>query len=391
MVSGRDERSTMRNLSVRGLAFPWVAPVSLAVFLAGPVSAQSFRIEQKDGLTLVRNGAKPADVPGAPKGVRLVHELTIGNETDTDDQMIFEIRSVQVGAGGEIFVLDGKIGQIKVYGPGGRHLRTIGKKGQGPGELQSPTRMAMTPDGNLCFPDVGNNRVSTYSPEGACLKETPFKGWRPIRFLPDSRGGGYGDLLDLQGGVKDVLFKFDPKLDKVATIATLVIVENPSDQMAPMEMFRLIYQVDPKDRIVWASTGDYELSTVDADGKTVRKILRDHEKRSYSRADKDRLIKDYLGGRTPPSDFMPFFPPHRPVLYHFVLDDEGRLYVRTFEKDGQGLFYYDVFDNEGRYFARLALPESELLSVVKKGKAYTSIDENEAGIPQVKRYAVVWE
>jgi hypothetical protein len=29
--------------------------------------------------------------------------------------------------------------------------------------------------------------------------------------------------------------------------------------------------------------------------------------------------------------------------------------------------------------------------VVKKGKAYTSIEENEAGIPQVKRYAVVWE
>ena len=55
--------------------------------------------------------------------------------------MIFTIRAVQVGAGGEIFVLDGKIGQVKVYGPDGRHLRTIGKKGQGPGELQSPSRM----------------------------------------------------------------------------------------------------------------------------------------------------------------------------------------------------------------------------------------------------------
>ena len=169
------------------------------------VAAQSVRIEQKDGLTLVRNGSKPAVVPGAPKGVRLVPELTIGSENDTDETMIFSIRSVQVGAGGEIFVLDDKIDQIKVYGPDGRHLRTIGKKGQGPGELQSPTRMAMTADGNLCIPDAGNNRVSFFSPEGTCLKETPFKGWRPIRFLPDSRGGGYGDFLDLQGGVKDIL------------------------------------------------------------------------------------------------------------------------------------------------------------------------------------------
>jgi len=381
----------MKLWSVRGHALPCLAAFSLAVFLGAPAAAQSYRIEQKDGLSVVRNGSKPAPVPGAPKGVRLAHELAIGSETDSEEAMIFEIRSVQVGAGGEIFVLDGKIKQIKVYGPDGRHLRTIGRQGQGPGELQSPTRMAMTAAGNLCIPDAGNNRVSLYSPEGTCLKETPFKGWRPIRFLPDSRGGGYGDLLDFQGGVKDILLKFDSKLDRVATIATLVIVENPSDQMIPMEMFRLIYQVDPKGHIVWASSGAYELNVVGADGKTVRKILRDHEKRSYSRADKDRLIKERFEGQPPPSGAEIFFPPHKPVLYHFVLDDEGRFYVRTFEKDGQGLFFYDIFDREGRYFARFSLPENELLYAVRKGKAYSAIEENQAGTPQVKRYALVWE
>src|SRR5512139_2994054 len=99
-----------------------LAAFSLMVFLAGSATAQSFRIEQKAGQTVVRNGSKPAPVPGAPKGVRLVHELTIGSENDSEEAMIFEIRSVQAGAGGEIFVLDGKIGQIKVYGSDGRHL-----------------------------------------------------------------------------------------------------------------------------------------------------------------------------------------------------------------------------------------------------------------------------
>jgi hypothetical protein len=249
----------------------------------------------------------------------------------------------------------------------------------------------MTADGNLCFVDSGNNRISLYSPEGTCLKETPFTGWRPIRFLPDSRGYGYGDLLDFQGGVKDVLLKFDAKLDKVGAIATLVIVDHPNDTMVPVEMFRLVYQVDPKDRIVWASTGSYELNIVDADGKPIRKIVREHEKKAYSRADKDRMIKEYFDGQAPPPGVEPYFAPHQPVLYYFVFDDEGRCYVRTYEKDDRGLFFYDVFDMEGRFFARFSLPESELLWVVKKGKAYTYILENEAGIPQVKRYAVVWE
>ena len=161
--------------------------------------------------------------------------------------------------------------------------------------------------------------------------------------------------------------------------------------MSPVEMFRLIYQVDREDRLVWGSTGAYELTVVDADGKAVRKILRDHEKRSYSRADKDRLIKERFGGQPPPSGAEIFFPPHKPVLYHFVMDEEGRYYVRTFEQDAAGMFFYDIFDREGRFFARFALPENELVYAVKKGKAYTAVEENEAGIPQVKRYALVWE
>jgi hypothetical protein len=375
----------------RGLAVRWLAAFSMGAFLWGLAASQSFRIEQKDGLTHVRNGARPAVVPGDPTGVRLVHELTIGNENDTDEAMIFTIRALQVGAGGEIYVLDGKIGRVKVYGPDGRHLRTFGKKGQGPGELQSPSRMTMTADGGLCFLDSGNNRVSIYSPDGECLKETPLAQWRPFRFIPDSRGFGYGDLLDFQHGVADVLIKLDAKLNKIAAITTLVIAENPNEEMAPIEMFRLAYQVDREDRIVWASTGAYEIHVVDPDGNPVMRIDRSYDKKPYSRADKDRLIKEYFGEQTPPSGFVPYFPPHRPVLYYFVLDDVGRLYVRTYEKDDQGRFYYDVFDREGRYFARFALPESELLTVVKRGKAYCSIEENEAGVPQVKRYAVVWE
>jgi hypothetical protein len=32
-----------------------------------------------------------------------------------------------------------------------------------------------------------------------------------------------------------------------------------------------------------------------------------------------------------------------------------------------------------------------MLMVVKKGKAYSAIFENKDGIPQVKRYTMIWE
>jgi hypothetical protein len=381
----------MKTIRLNGLKAFGLVVLIWGIPLNGIAVAQSVRIERKDGLTIVRNPARPVAIPGNPKGIRLEPELTIGRENDPDKSMIFAIRAIQVDAGGKIYVLDDKTGQVKVYAPDGGHLRTFGQKGQGPGELQSPSRMTMTPDGNLCFLDSGNSRVSIFSPEGACLKETPMTQWRPFRFLPDSRGFGYGDVLDLKDGVADILAKMDAKLNKVATIATLVIAANPNDKMVAIEMYRLTYQVDRDDQIIWASTGEYEINVVDPDGKPVKKIIRDFDKKDYGKTEKDRLIKQYFQGQNPPADADLFFPPHQPVLYYFILDDEGRFYVRTYEADGPGRFFYDVFDKEGRYFARFALPEEEMLMVVKKGKAYCSIQENKDGIPQVKRYAMIWE
>ena len=378
-------RSIARRVVIAGGA------AFLILGIAPEAGSQAVRIEKKDSVTIVRNPSKPVAVQDAPTRIRLVPELTIGSESDPEETMIFAIRAVQVDTAGNIYILDSKVGQVKAYGPDGKHIRTFGRKGQGPGELQNPSRMVLTRDQNLCFLDPGNSRISIYSPDGTCLKETPMTQWRTFRFLPDSKGFGYGDILDMKDGVADVLIKLDAKLDKVATVASLVIASNPNERMLPIEMFRLIYQVDNDDRIVWASTGDYALNVVDPEGRLVKKIVRDFDRASYGKAEKDKLIKDYFGGQSPPTGAVLFFPPHRPILYYFIFDDEGRAYVRTYEPDGRGGFDFNVFDAEGRYFARFSLPGDELLAAVRRGKAYTFLAENKDGIPQVKRYAIVWE
>ncbi len=365
--------------------------VFAALFLLLPLSScKSDRTEVKDGVVFVRNPGLPRAVQGGPQRLELVHDLTIGESSDDESRMIFELRALQVDSRGNIYVLDDKIDQVKVYGPGGEHLRTFGQHGQGPGEFQNLSRMTMTSEENLVFLDVGNNRVSTYSPEGECLKEIPMTKWRPYRVLWDSRGIGYGDILDFTEGVSNQLLKFDGKLMMLETIATLTIASNPDESMVPLDLFRLIYRVNRLDHLIWASTGEYELHVVDPEGNTVRRIRRDIKHTSYTREDRDRLIQSLFGDKGPPTGANLFLPDHRPVLYYFILDEEGRIFARTYETDDQGDYYYDIFDEEGRFFTRIALPEEELITVIKDGKAYCSILENEEGIPQVKRYTMVW-
>ena len=106
---------------------------------------------------------------------------------------------------------------------------------------------------------------------------------------------------------------------------------------------------------------------------------------------KKEIKKRYPDRPIPPTFIIPsHFPKHFPVFYYFICDDEDRIYVCHFFNEGPNRIY-DVFDAKGRYIAKLSHPQSEMLAVIKKGKAYFLVKANEAGIPQIKRYKTEWK
>ena len=55
---------------------------------------------------------------------------------------------------------------IEVYKLAGEHVRTIGKKGTGPGELYFPVYLALSPAGEIYVGDVMNFRIQIFDSEG---------------------------------------------------------------------------------------------------------------------------------------------------------------------------------------------------------------------------------
>jgi len=85
------------------------------------------------------------------------------------------------------------------------------------------------------------------------------------------------------------------------------------------------------------------------------------------------------------------FPKYYPVASGLFIDEQNRIYVRTFEKDDKGGLYHDVFDSEGRYISRFSINENEKVVVINNNKIYCIIKESEEGIPLVKRYRIEWK
>lgn len=352
--------------------------------------AQKVKIEKKDGVVIVHNPKKPVDLPGIPTTLKLREDLRIGIESGDENYMFSQLNSIQVSDEEKIIVYDGQEVSIKVFDKDGKFIRKFGQKGQGPGEIQSVSYINLIGE-KINFWNRGNNRFSFYSIEGECIEEIPTGKYRPLEAKADSRGNIYGYVLILGDKVTLDLVKFNREFQPTITITSREMPKTPP----PSILLELIhFHVLKDDYLVWGRTYAYEFNILDSESRLIRQIKRDY---SPIRVTKDNLIEEFK--RRFPSRKIPpkipripdHFPKHFPVFENFICDDEGRIFVRTYERDLEDNVYYDVFDPKGRYFTRFSLPYEEKVSVVKKNKMYCLISSDEEGIPKIKRYEMLWE
>ena len=364
--------------------------LSLFIFMVFPCFSQNIKIEKKDDVTIIHNPKRPGQVPGAPKALSLEEDLRIGIEEGDEDYMFANLRSVQVDDEENIYVLDAKYVKIKVYDKSGKHIRSFGKIGQGPGEFGWPSRMVIRTDEKIAILDSGNRRFSYYSREGDCLKEVNYAEYGNfIRAWPDSRDFVYCDVMSFSETSRiGKLVKFDAEFNQVSELAEMEETRNPME-INPI-LYRIVYNVLPDDRVIWARNLEYCIHVADAAGKLVKKIYKDYDPVTIAEAEKERIKKEYSSEDFPPT-LKIVFPKKYPPIYYLLSDDKGQIYVRTYTKNDEGLLKWDVFDEEGRYLLSFFHPEEDILFAIKNGKSYSINQDNEEGIPHVRRYKMVWQ
>jgi hypothetical protein len=168
--------------------------------------------------------------------------------------------------------------------------------------------------------------------------------------------------------------------------------------MKPYVVSDLVYshfnvRVIKNDIIVWGYPQDfkYEIFVVNPEGKTIRKIVKEYDPVKVTEDDKEELKKKRFGDRDLPPKVKFEFPKNYYPYHLIICGDDGRIYVRTNEKNKEANYRYDVFSPEGRYIAKFYFPELYMICLVRKNKMYSMVWEDEKGIPVVKRYSMVWK
>ena len=137
------------------------------------------------------------ELPGKDRAIspKVEEVFKVGALQGEDWEMFGQISWVAFGPEGNLYVLDGQAKRIVVLGPDGTFLRTFGREGKGPGELASPSGLAVLADGSIVVYDFGNQGLTLFSSEGSISarprqpRPTSGRVSLPRKILPHPRGG----------------------------------------------------------------------------------------------------------------------------------------------------------------------------------------------------------
>jgi hypothetical protein len=243
----------------------------------------------------------------------LKRDLDIGAAEGEPAYEFSRITSIAVGKDGTIYVVNGASASIRAFTPQGKFLRELGRRGNGPGEFQSPGALRVMGD-TLHLHDGMLRRTSLLDAKGELLTswQTAADPQTRTMFITHAAvPGGWivshsEGISPAAGEMKQITVPFffttEPEKGFQAKRQPLVsfpyyplygilITGGPGGNTASAPLFAPIprYGFDNLGRMYLARGQDYRIEVYDQTGKVVRTITRPHTPVPIT----DKLIADY--------------------------------------------------------------------------------------------------
>jgi hypothetical protein len=133
------------------------------------------KIEYENGIKVIKNPREPLY---GEITLELEEDLSIGNEEDKN-YYFYRGLLFDVDREGNIFIFDPPNYRIQQFNKRGEYIRSIGRKGQGPGEFENPSYVYLDKGGNIYVPEGFSNKIQIFDKKGEfknCIRlETSIK------------------------------------------------------------------------------------------------------------------------------------------------------------------------------------------------------------------------
>lgn len=357
----------MRTARV-GVVIAATLAAALATGCAEPASnTNATDTTDSSGVVIVRGPA--ADTPLAWTFTQIGR---IGG-ADTGVQSFDYVTPTTVASDGkaQIAVLDlSHSNRIHLFDATGQWIRTMGRKGGGPGEMEFPQGIDIDHDGSVSVVDDAKKALLAWDPAGAVLPERKLitargRTWGTVR----RRGDTVYTALDL---VSDAVV--DVRRLERWTSGDTIVIDSTVGPRPKMVMFKCVGLALPPlftGELAWAVAGDRVLTShqsayvvdITRNGRKERSVRRDIAPVPAKTTDANKLYPEGLKVRfsgdgecvTPSAEVgeKVGVAPTLPVIRAMAVAPDGTLWVEryTFADETPRT---DVFDRDGHYVGTAA-------------------------------------
>jgi len=359
-------------------------------------SQQNLELDLNEG-EVVENYIEPHKIEGEPTDFYLEPVSSIDFERDD----IAEIGLIGAGyfdidSNENIYFASGRNERNYIYkfDREGNFITSFGKKGQGPGEIQFVRLFGIDNEDRILVQDHYNKKVLFFETDGSLIKETRF-GKKLFAMYP-LPNGNYIVNWNNRTGIKregdylpNGLSLYNSDLEEIK-ILDIYKSTMPLKGFKGTNFNPIFFWIISNGNIYIANEDrGYEILQYDFEGNLLKKIRKEFTPLVVTRDYIERTEKYFAR-----MNRKVWFPKHWPPFTSFFTDDEGRIFVKTYEKGAdEGEFIFDIFNTEGKFVGRKSLniySEQFVYAKVKRNHLYC-IQDKESGYKEFVVYKMRWE
>ena len=339
--------------------------------------------------------------------------LSLGAAEGDGPHAFFQVLHAARLSDGAVAVLDGSSGEIRVFGEAGEHLRSMGRRGEGPGEFRGPWLFWVLPGDTLWASDYSPWRFNVFSGAGAfsrSVQPREFSLWVGVRggVLDDGSSVNVTQAPPGAGGweagatVNYLVIAHRPDGTVLDTLATL-----PGGRLVPLPdsdwggflppLFDASSRVAARSSTVAMTTArDPELRLLDAEFR-LRRILRWSEPdrevtAAHVRAYREDYVEQFGGPGSPgwSAGNDAYISDRRPVADHFptasdlTIGGDGRIWLKRYDRPREEASWM-AFAASGDFSCHLR-PGPELVPFEFGSDYLLGAQRDELGVERVVMY-----
>ena len=342
----------------------------------------------------------------------LTEVTRIGNVAADTNYQLGMVTAVDIGSDGTIFVLDATSGNIRAFNESGKHLRTLSRRGTGPGEISRfAAAMIVTPGDTILVVDPARQTVTSFTTDGRPAGDVsmpltdgiPVKWWKrddgsivvQVRQLSGALGammaqGRGGTVTAADTAAKPDQLQLRNSSGKVIDTLLALPVGQTLGSGGALGLKMRLFAPEPMwttggekgDNVYFGMNNEYSINEYDNTGTLRRIIRRNVERAAVTEQDKTNILKaiteqiSKMGGAAatamPDMSQMIEFAEYFPALGNLMGGPDGTLWVQRAispaeaqdalnlmdpSRSSMGSSTWDVYDKSGALLGSIVMPD----------------------------------